>query len=106
MLRLGLGHWYSAALRVDSANLGQELFVFGRIPPLGVPVQSLAISAFAAFCGGLQDKFCDILRWRAVNSTISEIPDDSAAFLAHGAKVERVTTRIEREDHVEMLNQD
>ncbi len=96
-----------AATRLEPVDLGEEILVLLRLPPLLVPIQPFAVLASSApFGSSFEDELGNILAWRTLSASICKVLDDSRATLAHRPKIEGVSTRIESKYHVELLDQD
>lgn len=106
MLGFSLRRWDLDSLRLELLDFLLHGLRFLRIAPFGTPVELFAIFAFAAFGCSLEDEFSDVLFGWAFNASVGKILDNGRAILSNRTEIEGVSSWVESEDHVELLNQD
>ena len=93
------------SLGFDAVDFCKKIFVFLRLPPLLVPVQSFTVRTLASFDGGFEDELGNVLlRW-TYYAPLREVPVYCCAIVTNGTEVESVPAWVQGEDHVELLDQ-
>ena len=87
--------WELTAATSDSGDFLEHFFIFSGIPPLLVPVKSSAVLPLSTLDRCFEDEFCNVLGWRAVNTTVCKVLNHGTAVLADGAEVKSVSATVE-----------
>lgn len=88
-----------AAFLPDMLDLIQNPLVLLRVPPFFIPIDLVGLGC------GFEDEFRNVLGRGAHNTTVRKVLDNIRTVLANRTKVEGVSTGVESQDHVELLDQ-
>lgn len=89
---------------MDAPDFSQNFLLVLRISPLLTPVDVSSSFVSAALCCRLEDELSNVFVFGAVDSSVSKILDDVATIVANRSKVECVSTWIQGQNCVELLN--
>lgn len=88
-----------AAFLPKMLNLVQNPLVLFRVPPFFIPIDLVGLGC------GFEDELRNVLGRGTHNTTVRKVLDNIRTVLANRTEVEGVSTGVESQDHVELLDQ-